>query len=467
LGCVAVNECATLKENDVMKLAKQLLVLLLTFPLVLATASSVFGETPPEFFVDETKLPFDALPGTDTERLWGIHNNAGYRIEVPANWNGDLVVWAHGFNLGLELIVYNPPIPLRQYFVSNGYAWAASSFSRNNYNVDTGAIDSHALTKRFNGLVGRPDRVYVMGASMGGHIATVMAEQWPNTYDGAMPCCGTMGDYEHINFYADFNLAAQALTGVETGYPLPQDYMTEYVNPVIKPALGEVEIIPGFTLPWFYAPNETGEKLIAFTEIQSGGERPVFDQGFLYWNLITGGNYLFSNGVNPGNWVRTQGVAFDNMDRIYQLDSDPALTIEEEILNETIFRVSRDPQGIHPNGLANVPVVSGDIKVPVLTLHTLGDFIVPFSMQQFYAERVAENGAEDLLVQRAIRDYGHCSFTAEEFIAGFADLVNWVENGVKPAGDDVLDPAIVAHPDYGCNFTNPDRNGFIEIPACP
>jgi hypothetical protein len=36
---------------------------------------------------------------------------------------------------------------------------------------------------------------------------------------------------------------------------------------------------------------------------------------------------------------------------------------------------------------------------------------------------------------------------------GFADLVNWVSNGVKPAGDDILDPAVVANPNFGCNFT--------------
>jgi hypothetical protein len=35
----------------------------------------------------------------------------------------------------------------------------------------------------------------------------------------------------------------------------------------------------------------------------------------------------------------------------------------------------------------------------------------------------------------------------------FLDLVSWVETGVKPAGDDVLDPTEVANPLFGCNFT--------------
>jgi hypothetical protein len=45
----------------------------------------------------------------------------------------------------------------------------------------------------------------------------------------------------------------------------------------------------------------------------------------------------------------------------------------------------------------------------------------------------------------------------------FDDLVNWVVNGVKPAGDDILDPAVVAAPDFGCKFT-PVAHPLV--PAC-
>jgi hypothetical protein len=107
------------------------------------------------------------------------------------------------------------------------------------------------------------------------------------------------------------------------------------------------------------------------------------------------------------------------------------------------------------------------IEVPVLSMHTLGDPLVPFSMQQFYARRVAANGDAELLVQRAIRDINHCGFTEDELVVGFRDLANWVEHGVKPLGDDVLDPVIVADPDYGCAFTSEDRTLPIPLPTCP
>jgi hypothetical protein len=92
--------------------------------------------------------------------------------------------------------------------------------------------------------------------------------------------------------------------------------------------------------------------------------------------------------------------------------------------------------------------------MPVLSMHTLGDLFVPFSMEQIYARRAAENGTADHLVTRAIRDINHCGFTTVEMERGFSDLVGWVVNGVKPAGDDILNPTAVANPNFGCQFTN-------------
>src|SRR5438093_2023800 len=131
--------------------------------LVLGGSPALAG---PAYFVDESKLPFDALPGTSTTRYWGVHGGAGYKIEVPDDWNGDLVLYAHGFRgTGLELTVSDPR--LRRYLVTHGYAWAASSYSTNGYDVRQGVKDTHALGEFFNGLVGHPRRTYLTGHSMG------------------------------------------------------------------------------------------------------------------------------------------------------------------------------------------------------------------------------------------------------------------------------------------------------------
>ena len=85
----------------------------------------------------------------------------------------------------------------------------------------------------------------------------------------------------------------------------------------------------------------------------------------------------------------------------------------------------------------------------MVTIHTIGDLFVPLSMEQIYARR-ARAGHVNLLVQRAIRDHQHCGFAVAEE-EGPSRLVNWVTNAVKPAGDDILKPAVVADPKFGCN----------------
>ena len=431
--------------------------------LLLAWVSAAAGP-PPEWFIDESKLPFDALPGATA--YWGVHTGAGYRIEVPDNWNGDLVIWAHGFRESgsLELTVDNHP--LRELLIPLGYAWAASSYRRNDYDVTSGVQDSHALTKRFNGIVGKPDRVYFTGASMGGHVTAVAIEQYPNSYDGALPICGVLGDFELFDYFLDFNVAAQQIGTNSSIFPVdPLAYLVGTV-PAIKASL---EVIPG---GWPVFLNAGGENLKNLTELRSGGDRPNFDEAWFFWNTFpefqsAPGNFLFDLGTTDGTLVRSPGVTVDNHDVVYQFDTDPLLTVGEEAFNLAVFRQTADPQARNNNGLAQVPAITGDVRVPVLTLHNLGDLFVPVLNEIEYARRVASRGNSDLLVQRAIRGVNHCGFTGNELATAFLELVGWVEFGVKPAGDDWLDPAAVADPGFGCTFTDPTPGGHILATPCP
>lgn len=413
-------------------------------------ATPALADQPPQYFVDESKLPFTALPGATA--LWGVIGGAGYRIEVPGNWNGELVVWAHGFRgTGLELTVDNHP--LRALLVPMGYAWASSSYARNDYDIWNGVHDTHTLTVRFAGLVGVPSRVYLTGASMGGHIVAVAIEQYPHTYAAALPICGVLGDYELFDYFLDFNAAAQQIGTGSSVFPVDPPTYVGVTVPAIKANLSAV---PG---GWPNVLNAAGINLKNLTELRSGGERPNFDQAWFFWNTFpnfaTGpGNFLFDLGLGGGELPRTPGVAVDNSDTVYQFDTDPSLTPAEQALNQSIVRVEADPQARSPNGLSQVPVVAGDPQVPVLTMHNLGDLFVPVLNEVEYAKRAQAHGKSDLVVQRAIRGVLHCDFTAAEFSTAFLDLKHWVETGVKPAGDDFLDPNAVADPNFGCNFTN-------------
>jgi pimeloyl-ACP methyl ester carboxylesterase len=430
----------------------------------LALAAQMAVAAPPEYYVDEAKLPFPELPGLPTEREWGVLGGAGYRIEKPLNWNGKLVLWAHGYRgTGLELTVEDHP--LRQFLVSQGYAWAASSYSKNAYDPAQGAKDTHALTQFFNNRFGKPGRTYITGASMGGHVTGIVAEQYRQSYDGAMPICGVLGDYKLFDFFLDFNVGAQALSGQNKLYPYGPDYLTDTV-PATKAGLGAA---------FPFVLNAAGLNFKSMVQLRSGGVRPLFEQGWLYWNAVAR-DFLFGLGVGDGTLPRQPGVAVQNVDVVYQFDTNLAQSGAETFFNGTVQRVTADTQGRRRNGLANVTPTTGDLHMPMLTLHTLGDLFVPFHMEQEYASRVKARGHSHNLVQRATRDYGHCAFTPAELVTTFVDLVKWVEGGIKPAGDDVLDPAAVADPAFGCKFTDKSwprqwdtvpALAFLKPPACP
>jgi hypothetical protein len=92
-------------------------------------------------------------------------------------------------------------------------------------------------------------------------------------------------------------------------------------------------------------------------------------------------------------------------------------------------------------------------------------------MEQDYARRASAHGASDLFVSRAIREVNHCGFSQGELTTAFSDLTAWAGGGPKPAGDDILNPAAVADPFFGCTFTEPGAHPLFIDPApgqpCP
>ena len=101
---------------------------------------------------DLNGTPFTALPGART--YTGIRDGAAYRIEVPQNWNGRLALYAHGYR-GTGTTVYVGSPELRAHWIAKGFAWAASSYATNGYDVGQGVRDSYALIGLVKEVTGR------------------------------------------------------------------------------------------------------------------------------------------------------------------------------------------------------------------------------------------------------------------------------------------------------------------------
>ena len=78
---------------------------------------------------------------------------------------------------------------------------------------------------------------------------------------------------------------------------------------------------------------------------------------------------------------------------------------------------------------------TGELGVPVITVHNRWDYLVPFAHESAFRDAVQAAGATDMLLQRTVPDYGHCSNAAlrTTVLQSFQDLVAWSTTGVKPA----------------------------------
>jgi pimeloyl-ACP methyl ester carboxylesterase len=419
----------------------------------------------PRCDVDGT--PFAALTGA--RAYTGIRAGAAYRIEVPQHWNGRLVVWAHGYRGdGRTVYVDNPP--LRAHYVADGFAWAASSYATNGYDVGQGVRDSYDLIDQFRRTTGAAARSVLMsGASMGGQVTAVMIEKHPRSFAGAMPMCGVLGDTSLFDYFLDANATAAALSGVRIEFPRhPGDAYQDRWRAQVARMSAALGVEPGAP-PTLTAAGRTWSAVV---ERRTGGVRPGFDGAFAYWNAARSLEPLsdlpFLFGLYPGLTGGTENIAAGNVSgnqfTFYRSTDGPWPTTAEWRLNASVLRVH--PAVPPSRDLSGVPRVSGRPAVPVLSMHDVGDLFVPFSMEQVYARRAAANGRAGLFVSRAIRGVGHCDFTAAELTRGFDDLVRWVDSGRRPAGDAVLDRRAVASAAFGCRFTD-GTHPYFAAPACP
>jgi len=389
---------------------------------------------------------FDALPGA--RALAGTYAGAAYRIEVPGNWNGELVVYAHGFRGNpwpVELRVTDPPI--REHLIANGYAWAASSYRTNGYVPGIAAQDSLLLKGLFQKLVGSPQRTYLYGTSMGGHAAMISAEFYPRAYDAILSECGNVAGPELFDFYIGAAAAAEFISGVNfaslqpSGPTLPEVGLAVLVK--TAPILGSVD-----------QPTEKGSQLLSVIANLSGGPRPFFREGEardLATQLAVGSIPLIY-GDSPD--LSTAPLLKATGNQATQYTIAPGLGLSDSALNAGVRRLTPDPSFRNRFGpYAELAPLTGEIEVPVIQIKGTGDLFVPISMERRYLALAKAAGTSNLLVQRAIRAPGHCNFSQAERTRAFDDLVRWLKTGIRPAGDDLSGDLR----DIGRQFTDPIR----------
>lgn len=361
-------------------------------------------------------------------------SGAVYRICMPTTqWNGDLLVWAHGYVSPTEPVGIpegQMTLPGGQSIadVANflGLAFATTSYSTNGLAVVQGIADLVDLVDIFTTAKGAPNTVYLVGASEGGVITALAMERHPDVFSGGLAMCGPYGDFRgQINYFGDLRAVFDYFfPGLLPGSPVDvPDWLMEdwdsYYETNIKPAIedpanaGLVDQILNVT----QAPYDVEDSTTKERTIQS-----------LLWYAVFA--------TNDGR-EKLGGQPFDNQDRVYAGSDDDAE------LNQGVQRFSADQSAL--DEIAGNYQTTGRLSVPLVTLHTTGDPVIPYWHATRYRGKtiLADNIAlhEHFSVDR----YGHCSFTSAEVFTAFDRLGNMVNNPppYRPAVRSLL-PLILA-----------------------
>jgi pimeloyl-ACP methyl ester carboxylesterase len=351
-----------------------------------------------------------------------------YTLYRPVPWpDRRLVVFAHGTrnpSLPVEPFITNDIANLRDALLALGYAFAWSTFSENGFAVKDGAQRTHQLSGLFTSAYGKPSHTYVTGRSLGGAIALMLAEEHPETYDGAMPQCGFVGgshmEVDHIAtgrilfdyFFPGFLERVGAGAGLFDAPP-GLDYAT-----VIGPQL-RLELLAH--------PTQTAA-MASVRQLDLVYVGAALANGKLNAEVVNEIVTLMGFTVSSGGSLldRTHGhVFFDNAAVHYEFADGR----DDSDLNAHVARFTDTPDA--RNYLDHYYEPTGRLRIPVLTLHGPDDPVVPFSHEAVYAARVqAAMGDTALLVRVKAPGPGHCtSVTTALQVANLAKLVAWAESG--------------------------------------
>jgi pimeloyl-ACP methyl ester carboxylesterase len=373
-----------------------------------------------------------------------LPDGATYLIEVPANWNGTLFLYSHGYVVpGTANPAQDVGDPATRFFMlSNGFALAGSSYATTGWAIEQALPDQIAVLDNFTEIMGPPKQTVAWGHSLGGMITAGLVQRYPDRFDAALPMCGVLS-----GGVATWNTALDSAFAFNTLLAGSQLQLVNIVDPLHNLTLAEGALAVAKTTPqgmarlalvsaladgpgWFAplspepAPSDfAGQEMNQFLWAQQvdfpfifafRAELEVRAQGNPSWNTDVDYRRQLEHSRDAAE-VRA----------LYQqagLDLDADL----KMLNETV-RISADREATEY--LEKNIIYNGEIHIPVLTLHTTGDGLVVVENESAYGQVVREEGNEAFLRRTFVARAGHCAFTPAETIVAVLTLLGRLASG--------------------------------------
>jgi pimeloyl-ACP methyl ester carboxylesterase len=342
-----------------------------------------------------------AAPNGDTKIEIGEINGAKFRIDVPKNWNGGLVMYCHGYSPIAVTYKEDPLPPLFAVFTDQGYALAQSGYAAGGWAIQEAVEDTEALRRYFTTKYGAPKETYITGHSMGGFLTMMFMERFPTNYDAGLALCGPLAPTTYFMERGAFDARV----------------VFDYYYPGVLPSPDKIPAD-------FKITKESSEQLQATIDSQPQKAAALLRYSSAHNTKDLAGVLIFITGMLRELQQRTGGNPFDNRNVIYESVDD------YNALNDGVKRYSADPRAAEYIRTWYTP--TGRLTHPMLAIHTSYDPLVPVRIPDRYPELVEETGSQAMFVQQYVKHDGHCAIQPEEIAAGFSELRAWKDNGTKP-----------------------------------
>ncbi len=358
-------------------------------------------------------------------------SDSEYRICMPQEvpYNGRFIIWAHGFqDAGTPVEIPEGQLCFDDNCIPDlvlemGFGFATNSYRKTGLAVIDGMADIIDLVENLveysevceagscmHIVHDPPEVIYLIGASEGGHIAALLAEQHSEIFDAAYALCAPIGDFPYqINYLGDARVTFEyffpnkipgynVFNNIDTvdGRYIRADDWDDYFMNTVGPLLAsklwklrqwaKVAKLPFDPNDWFDTVLFSAKEALRFSVV--------------YPNLDDAVTVL-------------DGLPFDNRWKWYTGSNN------DFRLNLRVKRLA--PTGSAVNEMQTYYNTSGDLYIPLITMHTLLDPQVPYFHETLYNLKTIVTGS--FLADHyniPIDRYGHCNFTLDEAMGGFA-----------------------------------------------
>lgn len=380
--------------------------------------------------VAPSAAPAPAAPAAARLLEGTLPSGATWRFELPAAWNGTVLLYSHGYARGPANPARHHAGAERPELLARGYALIGSSYARTGWAVAEAVDDQIATLDTFVRTVGTPRQVLAWGSSMGGLVTVALMERHPQRFAGGLAMCasaaGTLGMMNQAldGAFVFATLAAPAdrlplrLGADGADLPAQQRAWQQALDRAQATPLGRARVALAASIAQTAAWADGSRPPPAVDDL--AGQQQALARNLLGGILLprddqerrAGGNFSWNIGVDFAAQLQASGrQAF-----VQALYAQAGADLSADLATLAAApRVAAQPAAVAYMHRHYVP--HGALQAPLLVLQTTVD---PLTLPEFSADylRLAQAAGQGERVRGAwVQRVGHCRFTVPEVVA--------------------------------------------------